>query len=76
MPCKFLNIVFTVAVLAFLENFFWEISVLILFKMDFFGAADGSGGGGRGKKATLPKIYVTYPTMTKLGTVVPCLKKI
>ena len=27
-------------------------------------------------KATLPKIYHTYPTMMKLDTVIPHLKKI
>ena len=34
------------------------------------------GGGGGGKKAPLPKICHTYPTMMKLGTVTPYLKKI
>ena len=47
--------------------------------MGFFGAADGWGmclGGGGGKKDPLPKICHTYPTMIKLGTVIPYLKKI
>ena len=35
----------------------------------------GSGGGG-GKKAPFLKICHTYPTMMKLGTVIPYLKKI
>ena len=35
-----------------------------------------SGMGGRAKRAPLPKIYCTYPTMMKLGTVIPYLKKI
>ena len=34
------------------------------------------GGWGGGKKAPLPKICHTYPTMMKLGTVIPYLKKI
>ena len=45
--------------------------------MGIFGAAHGwGGGGGWGKKASLPKISHTYPTMMKLGTVIPYLKKI
>ena len=40
--------------------------------MSFFGAAHGWGG----KKASLSKICHTYPTMMKLGTVIPYLKKI
>ena len=35
--------------------------------------ADERGGG---QKAPLPKISHTYPTMVKLGTVIPYLKKI
>ena len=35
--------------------------------MGFFGAAHGSGGA---------KIHHTYPTMIKLGTVIPYLRKI
>ena len=53
--------------------------------MGLFGAAHGlgGGGGGRPRKAplplpspSLPKICQTYPTMMKLGTVIPYLKKI
>ena len=44
---------------------------LTLFRMDF----DCSQIGGS-KKATLPKIYHTYPAMIKLGTVMLFLKKI
>ena len=43
--------------------------------MGFFGAAHGWGGGGK-KTSPLPKIYHTYPTMMKIGTVVPYPKKI
>ena len=45
--------------------------------MGIFGAAQGWGGGG-GQKTPLPssKICRTYPTMMKLGTVIPYLKKI
>ena len=41
--------------------------------MGFFGAAHEWGGA---KKAPLPKICDTYPTMMKLGTVIPYPKKI
>ena len=41
--------------------------------MGFFGAAHGWGGG---KNASLPKICHTYPTVMKLGTVLPYPKKI
>ena len=34
------------------------------------------GGGGVGAKGPFPKICQTYPTMMKLGTVIPYLKKI
>ena len=46
--------------------------------MSIFGAAHGWGGGsGRGGgKDPLSKICHTYPPMMKLGTVIPCLKKI
>ena len=49
-------------------------SVLILFRMGFFGTAHEWGA----KKSPPPnlKICHTYPTLMKLGTVVPCLKKI
>ena len=43
---------------------------LTLFRMGFFSAVHGWG---RGKKAPLPKICHTYPTMRKLGTVIPYL---
>ena len=42
--------------------------------MSLFGDAHGWGGRG-GKKAPVPKIRQTYPTMIKLGTVIPYLKK-
>ena len=45
---------------------------LNLFRIGFFGAAQGCG---VGKKAPLPKICHTYPTMMKPGTVIPYLKK-
>ena len=41
--------------------------------MGFFGAAHGWGGG---KKAPISKICQTYPTMMKLGIVIPYLKRI
>ena len=44
--------------------------------MGFFGAAHGWGEWGGDKKAPLPKICHTYPTMMKLGTVIPYPKKI
>ena len=40
---------------------------LTLFRMGIFGAAHGWGS----KKAPLPKICQRYPTMIKLGTVIP-----
>ena len=39
--------------------------------MGLFGAAHGWGA----KRAALPKICQTYPTMMKLSTVIPYLKK-
>ena len=45
---------------------------LTLFRMGFFGAAHGLGRGGA--KGPLPKICHTYPTMVKLGTIIPYLK--
>ena len=36
----------------------------------------GGGRGGGGKRAPLSKISHTFPTMMKLGTVIPYLKKI
>ena len=47
---------------------------LTLFRMGFFGAAHGWGGGAFWP--SLPKIRHTYPTMMKLGTVIPYLRKI
>ena len=45
---------------------------LTLFRMGFFGAAHGwGGGGGAGKKGPLPKICYICPTMMKLGRVIP-----
>ena len=41
--------------------------------MGIFGADQGWRGG---KKAPLPKICHTYPTMMKLDTIIPYLKKI
>ena len=49
---------------------------LTQFRMGIFGAAHGWGGGRGGKKAPLPKICRIYPTMIKLGTVIPYLKNI
>ena len=40
--------------------------------MDFFGAAHGWGG----ERPPLSKICHTYPTLMKIGTVKPYLKKI
>ena len=42
--------------------------------MGFFGVAHGWGE--RAKKLPLPKICYTYPTMLKLGTVIPYPKNI
>ena len=45
--------------------------------MSIFGTAHGWGGwGGGAKRPPLPKIFHTYPTVMKLGTVKPYLKKI
>ena len=48
------------------------ISVLTLFRMGIFGAAHGWQSWGAGRQ---PKICLTYPTIMKLGTVIPYLKK-
>ena len=48
--------------------------IVTLFRMEFFWSTHGSEGGG--KKTTLLKIYHTYLTMIKLGTVIPNRKKI
>ena len=45
---------------------------LTLFRMGFFGAAHGWGS----FWPPLPKIRYTYPTMMKLGTIIPYLRKI
>ena len=42
--------------------------------MGIFGAAYGWGG--RAKRPPFPKICRTHPTVMKLGTVIPYLKKI
>ena len=44
--------------------------------MDLFFEAAHRLMGGRSKKAPLPKIRLTYPTMMTLGTVIPYPKKI
>ena len=52
---------------------------LTLFTMDFFRAPHGcagGGGGGGSKRSPLSKIFHTYPSMMKLGTGIPYLKKI
>ena len=54
--------------------FNWHLLGLTLFRMDFFGAAHGWGGAKR-----FPQLYKTchtYPTMMKLGIVIPYPKKI
>ena len=49
---------------------------LTLFRMGIFGAACGWEGAKKPPLPPLPKIYDTNPTMMKLGTVIPYLKKI
>ena len=49
------------------------LPAVTLFKMGFFGAAHGWG---CKKRPPLLKICHTYPTTMKLGTVIPCPKKI
>ena len=49
--------------------------ILTLFRMGFFEAAHGWGGGVRVKRSPFPKICQTYPIMMKLGTVIPYLMK-
>ena len=61
-----------------LDKVTWEMTtfeMLTLFRMDIFGAAHGWGWEPK-KGLPLPKICHTYPTMMKLDTVVPYLKKI
>ena len=55
-------------------NRFFNNCTLTLFRMGFFGAAHGWEGGLFAPP--LPKIRHTYPTMIKLGTVIPYLTKI
>ena len=50
-----------------------ERASLTLFRMGLFWAAHRGGGG---FLAPLPKICLTYPTMMKLGTVIPYHRKI
>ena len=47
--------------------------IFALFRTGIFGAAHGWWGG---QKAPLPKIFHTYPTMMKLGTVISYIKNI
>ena len=58
--------------------YFIDHSISTLFRMVIFGAADGwrERGGGVAKRPPLPKICHTFPTMMKLDTVIPYLKKI
>ena len=59
----------------FLFDPLFLISLLLtLFRMGFFGAAHGWGP--PSLKAPLPIICHTYPTIMKLGTVIPYPKKI
>ena len=66
---KFLNLF--IKTLSYVAN--WPtILVLTLFRMGFFGATHGCGG----QKGPLPKTCHTYPTIMKLGTVIPLPKKV
>ena len=47
-----------------------------IFKTAHGWRGGGGGGGPPGKKSPLPEICHTYPTMMKLSTVIPYLKKI
>ena len=51
---------------------------LTLFRMRIFGAAPDGGREGQGvqKGPHFPKICHTYPTMMKIGTVIPYLSRI
>ena len=53
-------------------SFIYYRANITLFRMGLFRAAHGW----VGKKAPLPKICHTYPTMIKLGTVIPYLMKV
>ena len=48
-------------------------TLLTPFRMGFFGAAHGCGEGA--KRPSFPKIFQTYSTIMKFGTVIPYLKK-
>ena len=52
---------------------FLIVFFVIPIQMGFFGAAHEWGG--RKQKSPLPKTYHTYPTMMKLGTVIPFYRK-
>ena len=51
------------------------ITFVTLFRMGLCGAGH-RWGGKKGLNKALPKICRSYPTMMKLGTVIPYLKKI
>ena len=53
-----------------------NVNLLTLFRWVFSGSTHGYGGGGQAKRRLTLKICHTYPTKMKLGTVIPCLKKI
>ena len=59
--------------LSSLRHFLATESPWTLFRMGIFGTAHGMGGGAKGP---LPKICRPYPTMIKIGAVIPYLKKI
>ena len=61
-----------IALQSALQKDFSSLSSLILFSMGPLGVAHRCGG----KKVSFPKICHTYPTMMKLGTVIPSLVKI
>ena len=53
----------------------FQHDILTLFMMGLFGPPDGMRGrGGGAKRPSLSKICSTYPTLMKLGTVIPYLK--
>ena len=66
--------------LFFLKNVFlsfWAFCIFCLFCVNPIqnGPFRGCSRMMRGQKGPLPKIFYTYPTMMKLGTVIPYLKK-
>ena len=63
----------TVAVAQALASAISPIFVLTLLRINLF---RGAHGWGEGQKGPLPKMCQTYPTMKKLGEVIPYLKKI